>query len=163
MNQVTLIGQLNNGQITTTRPSGLTDTIPAKTTQEGYVKIIGSLYTHNTKDRHLKMYVQPDIITPSTESSDNTITLTGYLCRTPNHRYTPGGREITDLLVACNDGIKSNYIPVITWGKIAKEATRLHMGDKITIEGRIQSREYLKNEETKITYEVSANKIKVEE
>lgn len=149
MNNVVLIGKLSNREISTTRTSGTTDIIPVNTNQEGYVRITGTLRTHNTPDRHLKMYVQPTSITPTYDLDENAITLSGYVCKTPIYRTTPSGREITDLLIA--DG--NNYIPCVVW----EDATEYTIGDYITIEGRIQSREYIKNGEIKRTYEVSVN------
>lgn len=95
----------------------------------------------------------------------NEIILYGYICREPIYRTTPFGREITDLLIAVNRAYnKSDYIPCIAWGKNAKYSKLLGVGDKVSIEGRIQSREYQKkiNENefvTKTAFEVSISKI----
>ena len=55
---------------------------------------------------------------------------------------------------------KSDYIPCIAWGRNAIKATNLGIGTKIRIEGRFQSRQYVKkyengSEEVKVAYEVS--------
>lgn len=95
----------------------------------------------------------------------NEVILNGYICKPPIFRTTPFGREITDLLVAVNRTYnKSDYIPCISWGRNAKYASTLVVGEKLTIIGRIQSREYQKkiseNEfVTKTAYEVSVSKI----
>lgn len=95
----------------------------------------------------------------------NYIMLEGYLCKEPVYRVTPFGREITDILLAVNRiHNKSDYIPLIVWGRNAKFASTLVTGDKIKITGRIQSREYQKkideNETiTKTAFEVSVSKI----
>ncbi len=95
----------------------------------------------------------------------NFILLEGYLCKPPVYRATPFGREITDILLAVNRiHNKSDYIPLITWGRNAKFASNLQVGDKIKITGRIQSREYQKklaDDEviTKTAYEISVSKI----
>ena len=39
---------------------------------------------------------------------------------------------------------KSDYIPCITWGRSARFAAKLSVGDKITLTGRLQSRAYQK-------------------
>ena len=84
----------------------------------------------------------------------------------PIYRKTPLGREITDLLVAINRPYnKSDYIPSIVWGRNAKFAKSLKVGDRIQIWGRVQSREYEKKREDgepikKVAYEVSISKIK---
>ena len=96
----------------------------------------------------------------------NSIFLDGYICKDPVYRKTPLGREITDLLVAINRPYnKSDYIPSIVWGRNAKFAKNLEVGDRVQMWGRIQSREYekkLSDGETikKVAYEVSISKIK---
>ena len=95
----------------------------------------------------------------------NEIILNGFLCKEPIYRTTPFGREITDILLAVNrTHNKSDYIPCIAWGRNAKFAQRLSVGDNIVITGRMQSREYqkkLENEEVinRIAYEVSVSKM----
>ena len=94
----------------------------------------------------------------------NRILLHGYLCKEPVYRETPLGREITELLIAVNRAYgKSDYIPCICWGRNARYASGLGTGDRILLEGRIQSREYIKIDEKgksqKTAYEVSVQKI----
>jgi len=75
----------------------------------------------------------------------NQIFLNGFICKPPIYRTTPFGKEITDILIAVNRQYnKSDYIPVIAWGRNAKYSRDLLVGDNITLEGRIQSREYEK-------------------
>lgn len=97
----------------------------------------------------------------------NSIELEGNICREPIYRKTPFGREIADLLIAVNRAHgKSDYIPCITWGRNAKSASRIEVGTRVRVEGRIQSREYVKRiseteAENRIAYEVSASRIEV--
>ncbi len=99
--------------------------------------------------------------------SPNSLYLNGYICKQPVYRRTPFGREITDIILAVNRPFgKSDYIPCIAWGRNAKFAQSLCVGDNIEIYGRIQSREYQKkiNETdfvTKTAYEVSVTKIDI--
>lgn len=99
----------------------------------------------------------------------NSIFLKGYLCKEPVYRTTPFGREITDLLVAVNRSYnKSDYIPCIAWGRNAKYASTLSVGDSVSIHGRIQSRNYQKKigedtVESKTAYEISISKIDANE
>ena len=99
----------------------------------------------------------------------NEVMLIGYICKPSIFRTTPFGREITDMLVAVNRTYnKSDYIPCILWGRNAKYASSLVVGEKIKIIGRIQSREYQKkisdNEFiTKTAYEVSVSKITIDD
>ena len=95
----------------------------------------------------------------------NSIVLSGYICKPPIYRTTPFNREIADILIAVNRSYnKSDYIPCIAWGRNARFAKNLEVGEKIAIAGRIQSREYQKrisDEEIKImtAYEVSISKL----
>lgn len=75
----------------------------------------------------------------------NRVELTGALCKPPVYRSTPFGREICDLMLAVNRAFgKSDYIPCIAWGRNAQFASRFHVGDRLRITGRLQSREYQK-------------------
>lgn len=99
----------------------------------------------------------------------NAIYLNGYICKGPVYRTTPFGREITDLLLAVNRSYhKSDYIPCITWGRNARFAQNLSIGDHIQVWGRIQSRVYQKKMETgdvvtKTAYEISIGKMDIVE
>ena len=85
------------------------------------------------------------IIEPDERENPNQIQLTGTLCKAPAYRTTPFGREIADMMLAVNRAYgKSDYIPCITWGRSARFAAKLNVGDKITLTGRLQSRAYQK-------------------
>lgn len=91
----------------------------------------------------------------------NTIVLEGYICKPTVRRTSPLGREICDIMLAVNRMYnKSDYIPCIAWGRNAVYGGELQVGDKLLIEGRIQSRQYRKydddgNPEMRTAYEVS--------
>ena len=74
-------------------------------------------------------------------------------------------REIADILIAVNRSYnKSDYIPCIAWGRNARFAKNIAVGEKIAISGRIQSREYQKkitddDVRTLTAYEVSISKL----
>lgn len=114
--------------------------------------------------RELKILTQ-DATELSFEEDINTVILDGYICKPPIYRCTPKGREIADILVAVNRPYgKSDYIPCIAWGRNARFAGGLEVGEHIQIQGRFQSREYTKkisdNEvETRTAYEVSVSRI----
>lgn len=99
------------------------------------------------------------------EKNPNSLYLNGFICKPPVYRTTPFGREITDLLVAVNRSYnKSDYIPVIAWGRNARFCKNVNVGDNIKIWGRIQSRVYQKHlsEEDvieKTAYEVSVSRM----
>jgi single-stranded DNA-binding protein len=100
-------------------------------------------------------------------TSPNEVYLDGYLCKPAIYRTTPFGREISDMLIAVNRSYnKSDYIPSIAWGRNARYSSKLQVGDRIRLWGRMQSRQYQKkvDEETvleKTAYEVSASKIEI--
>lgn len=78
-------------------------------------------------------------------STMNNVSLSGRLCKVPTYRVTPFGREISDMMIAVERAFgKSDYIPCIAWGRTAKYASSLKVGDTVKIEGRFQSRNYTK-------------------
>ncbi|MBE5731028.1 MAG: single-stranded DNA-binding protein [Clostridiales bacterium] len=99
----------------------------------------------------------------------NIAELTGYVCKAPMYRTTPFNREICDVLLAVNRAYdKSDYIPCIAWGRNARFVKDIAVGQKLSVSGRIQSREYNKrldngDMETRTAYELSINKIFMEE
>lgn len=101
------------------------------------------------------------------EKNPNSLYLNGFICKTPVYRTTPFGREITDMLLAVNRSYnKSDYIPVIAWGRNARYCKNINVGDNIKIWGRIQSRIYQKHisdEEIieKTAYEVSVSRMEM--
>ncbi len=94
------------------------------------------------------------------EPDDNRLFLAGVLCKEPNYRRTPLGREICDLMLAVNRRYgRADYLPCISWGLLAQRSARLQVGDGIRMEGRLQSRNYTKLTETgqvqRVAFEVS--------
>lgn len=100
-------------------------------------------------------------------SYENHVAIEGFICKDPVRRTSPLGREICDLMIAVNRMYnKSDYIPSIAWGRNAAFGESLRVGDKVSVEGRIQSRDYRKFTEegylvTKTAYEVSVVKIEL--
>ena len=79
------------------------------------------------------------------EEGENRLVLAGALCRKPVLRRTPLGREICDLLLAVNRPYgRADYLPCIAWGSLAAHCGGLEVGDKLRLEGRLQSRQYHK-------------------
>ena len=90
----------------------------------------------------------------------NRILLSGVLCKQPVLRRTPLGREICDMILAVNRRYgRADYLPCIAWGAVAQQAALLHTGQRLTVEGRVQSRIYSKTENgvtsDRTAYEVS--------
>ena len=98
--------------------------------------------------------------------NENLIYLDGHVCRQPTFRTTPFNRQITDFVIEVSRAHnKVDYIPCIAWGRAALYASKLEVGDRIKLDGRVQSREYSKRPldsediETRTTYEVSITRI----
>ena len=99
---------------------------------------------------------------------ENIIALRGVLCKQPNLRVTPMGREICDLMLAVKRRYgRSDYLPCIAWGLCARTAACWDVGTAVCLNGRFQSRVYYKTEEGETTektaYEVSVIRIEPEE
>ena len=79
------------------------------------------------------------------EDDCNLVQLSGTLCKAPNLRCTPMGRDICDLMLAVNRHYgRSDYLPCITWGARACETALWDVGTRVSLEGRLQSRSYIK-------------------
>ncbi len=137
-----------------------------------HVKILGQIRTYNEEqDGRNKLNVvifarEFELCEVSSKiEHENKINLEGFICKKPIGRISPLGREICDIMLAVNRMYnKSDYIPCIAWGRNAGYASNLSVGTKISISGRIQSREYRKrdsegNVTIKTAYEVSIIKL----
>lgn len=135
------------------------------------VKLNGQFRSYNNPEAGksklvLMVFAREIILTEASEEEDkNEIFLEGFVCKKPNYRQTPFGREISDLLVAVNRAYnKSDYIPCIAWGRNAKYCESFSVGERIRVFGRVQSREYEKKledgtVEKKVAYEISVSKL----
>ena len=109
-----------------------------------------------------------EIMEPDESLNPNIIELNGFVCKEPIYRTTPFKREICDVLLAVNRAYnKSDYLPCIAWGRNARFVKNIKVGQRVTVIGRIQSREYQKriNDSeslVKTAYEISISKIKME-
>lgn len=97
---------------------------------------------------------------------ENTVCLRGTLCKEPNLRCTPMGRDICDLMLAVNRRYgRSDYLPCICWGHNARQASLWSVGTELSLEGRIQSRNYIKLTDEgpveKTAFEVSITDVKL--
>lgn len=122
---------------------------------EGKSKLILQIFAKNIRTTQEKA------------DDENKIVLNGFVVKKPVYRITPSGREITNMLIAVNrPRWRSDYIPCVCWGRSAKWAEDLTVGTAIFIEGRIQSRTYVKKlsdeeREVRTAYEVSIGKMEV--
>jgi len=137
------------------------------------VHIIGQIRSYNNyveADRKNKLVLkifarEMTLLSAAPVQDSNDVFLDGYLCKPTIYRTTPFGREICDLIVAVNRSYnKSDYIPCIAWGRSARFADKLEVGNHIRLWGRKQSRQYQKKLDDstifeKTAYEVSISKI----
>ncbi len=133
------------------------------------VDISGEFRSHNMEEGGRSKLVLSvlckDISEKYSEEDANVIELVGYICKPPIYRETPFKRQINDILLAVQRPFfkKSDYIPIIAWGRNAAYAVNFHVGDKIAIKGRVQSRKFNKVIEgetlEKTAYEVSVQEI----
>ena len=141
------------------------------------VRVGGQFRSYNEGkegQKHLRLYVFVTDISLSDElaaledlTKANSIYLSGYVCKNPIHRKTPFGRYITDVLIAVNRSFgKTDYIPIICWGRNAAYASKFQVGTRICVGGRIQSRGFAKRLdngefENRVAYEVSVRNVEV--
>lgn len=129
------------------------------------VKVIGLIRSRNYYDeemkRHLQVYVYVRAVEETDDSEDkNIIFLGAYICKPTILRTTPQGKEIADVFLAVNrESGENDYIPCIVWYEKAKAISKMEVGTRIEVFGRLQSREYYKKLEngekgTKVAYEL---------
>lgn len=131
------------------------------------LRVTGELRSYNNKSgvgNKLVIFVYANSLELCDDDPENVIELRGTICKQPSLRMTPLGREICDLLIAVNRPFgRSDYLPCITWGQFAREASNWCVGDTVELEGRVQSRTHIKSvdgEQVKKTaFEVSASSI----
>ena len=135
--------------------------------QSGKICVTGQLRSFNNRrgeGAKLVITVFAREISLCDEEDSNLVQLSGTLCKAPNLRTTPMGRDICDLMLAVNRHYgRSDYLPCICWGLRAREAADWGVGTKLRLEGRIQSRRYIKLTEDgpleKTAFEVSVTDI----
>lgn len=128
------------------------------------LEVTGQIRTFNNRTssgRKLVISVFAESLVACQGEPENRVQLSGTICKWPVYRQTPLGREICDVMLAVNRSYhRADYIPCIFWGKVAKELGLCQVGAFISLEGRLQSREYVKmledGSETRTAYEVSA-------
>ena len=132
------------------------------------LRVTGQLRSFNNKSgQGSKLVISVfarELSPPETPVWVNEVELTGTLCKSPNRRTTPMGREICDLMLAVNRLYgRSDYLPCIVWGQNARRAALWDVGTRVHLLGRIQSREYIKNLDgqavRRTAYEISVSDI----
>ena len=133
------------------------------------IGIVGQFRSYNkiedNKSKLMLTIFVKELVDPREMTEINQIYLVGYICKEPVYRTTPFGREICDVLLAVNRAYnKSDYLPCIAWGRNARFVKDLGIGEKLEVQGRIQSRKYQKRiddntQETRVAYEISLSSV----
>ena len=118
------------------------------------IRIQGELRSYNDKNaeaNRLKIHAWAKTVEPCDGEHVNIVRVTGLLCKAPIFRQTPYGREIADMILSIprRPGPKTavqrcDYLPCIAWGSMAHLCAGLHARSILRIEGRLQSRKYIK-------------------
>ncbi|MBE6961332.1 MAG: single-stranded DNA-binding protein [Ruminococcaceae bacterium] len=153
------------------RLSGQQDTLPVLIPEHMTAQVIpgqalrlqGQLRSFNNRSqqgRRLVLSIHVQTLLPCQGEPCNRIRLSGRLCKPPILRRTPLGRSICDLMLAVPRRYgRTDYLPVIVWGRLAMDAAALPVSAPVELEGRIQSRLYTKVTEEgaceRTAYEVS--------
>lgn len=139
--------------------------------EDGRLRITGEVRSYNNRSGQgakLVLTVLAREMSFTGGDFENSVYLSGALCKEPCYRRTPMGREICDLMLAVNRPRGgSDYLPVIVWGADARDAASLHTGSLVELTGRMQSRAYVKyieDEPTeKVAYEISAREFRIQD
>ena len=100
----------------------------------------------------------------------NKAMIIGNLGRDPEMRYTPSGQAVTQFTVAVNRNYKgqngewqeeTEWFRVVVWGQQAERAAEyLRKGNKVYIEGRLQTRQWEdQSGQKRYTTELVANQV----
>ncbi len=143
------------------RLSGTYDTIRviapaqlcAELEQGATVSLLGELRSYNDREaehNRLKISAWAREIERCDGPHANAVHLIGSLCKPAVYRRTPFGREIADMMLCVERSYASgaihrhDYIPCIAWGSVARMCAALPPRSTIELDGRIQSRNYIK-------------------
>lgn len=122
------------------------------------------------------VFVLADFVASSPNAIfQNDVALTGKIAYKPKFRKTQNGIRITDVFIRVQNELTAGncFIPCICWHGAAEKVAKWSAGDKVSLLGRYQSREYMKRIETgdgvsdplevhreaRTAYEISANYI----
>ena len=135
------------------------------------IRVIGQLRSFNNKSGQGSRLIIM-VLTQELEKGDgsffNRILLSGVICKQPYLRRTPLGRSICDIILAVNRHYgRADYLPCIAWGQVATAVAGMTVGDRLMLEGRVQSRNYTKLLDSgpveRVAYEVSVMQLVDEE
>ena len=110
--------------------------------------VSGEVRTFNNRSgvgSRLVVSVFAKVLSQEEGMDENRLELSGTLCKPPILRTTPLGRTICDMILAANRRYgRADYLPCIAWGSLAYRCASMEVGDRLALEGRLQSRIYTK-------------------
>ena len=135
------------------------------------ISLRGQLRSFNNKSgqgSRLVISVLAQELEEGAGSHYNRVMLSGVLCKQPYLRRTPLGRSICDIILAVNRRYgRADYLPCIAWGQVASRVSQMSVGERLSLEGRFQSRTYTKQledgAEERTAFEVSVMQLSDEE
>lgn len=81
----------------------------------------------------------------------NTVQIMGNLARDPEVRYTQSGKAVATFTVAATNTFTSSdgetkeqtaFVNCVAWGKLGESIGNLRKGNRVFVEGRLQTRSY---------------------
>lgn len=133
------------------------------------LEVTGQLQTYKERETgrsQLFVWSTYLAILPEDIKQINAVYIRGEVVKPPVYRETPKGKYITDLELRVASAFSPGFtcvIPCITWGRNAEYTAYLEPGTPVYLEGRLQSREYMKHDQILTTWEVSASKVDTKE
>ena len=97
----------------------------------------------------------------------NQLVIIGRLTKEPELRKTENGKKVSNITLAVprsyknvNGQYDTDFIDCVLWNNVAESTTEYcKKGDLLGVRGRVQTRVYEKDEETKYVTEVVAEKV----
>lgn len=133
------------------------------------ISLTGNIRTYSTKENNknkVELYVFTYFDRPEDDSITNEVILDGTICKSLSKKKTAQGKDVYDFILANNlpndNRFLNVYCPMVAWGKLAKELSKLPIGTRISVKGQLKSREYKKfidetNYDIKIAHEVAVS------
>lgn len=101
--------------------------------------------------------------------SINQALLVGNVSQEPELRYTPSGRPVCSFSMATNRSVKNSngsydnlatFHKVIVWSKLGEWVSKnMSKGDRVVVKGRIDTRSYEKDGQTRYVTEIVADDV----
>lgn len=131
--------------------------------------VVFTTYDEETGKRHSHLRAAADTFTRGLALPEyfNEVKFDGIIAQDVTRRITPKGRTIADFVVSNYCKGLYSFIVCVAWGRKADMLKLANKGERISIKGRFQSREYQKNIdentiEIRTAYEISVGSFSIE-